>query len=160
VRWVLGRLFGVPALLAAACGTQAASGYPLYAKVGDGPGRDKVALLYGPVQTVDDVDVAAKGKTFELLPGCHVVTLQKSIGAGTASGAWAMNVGRLVIPFRMKAAHIYTIKMEIEDASGPVGRARIVAREKDPGGSVVEVGFAGSEDDVLMCRRWAEAQGL
>ena len=48
-------------VLAAACGTQASHGYPLYPKLGDGPGRDKVALLYGPVQIVDEQNVGGKG---------------------------------------------------------------------------------------------------
>jgi hypothetical protein len=147
-------------LLTASCGTQAASGYPLYAKVGAGPGPDKVALLHGPVQTVDDVNVAGKGQTFELMPGCHVVTLQRNIGAGTASGAWAANVGHLVIAFPMRPAHRYVIAMEIEESSAPVGRYMLVARERAPDGSVTRVPFARSDDDILSCKRWAEAQGL
>jgi len=147
-------------LLGASCGSQRASGYPLYAKVGAGPGPDKVATLHGPVQTVDDVTVAGKGQTFELLPGCHVVTLQRNIGAGTASGAWAANVGHLVIAFAMRPAHRYVIAMELEESSAPVGRYMIVAREKAPDGSVTRLPFARSEADILDCKRWAQAQGL
>ena len=148
------------ALLAAGCGSQASAGYPLYAKLGAGPGRDKVAMLHGPIQTVDDQTVAGKGQTFELLPGCHVVTLQRNIGVGTANGAWAANVGHLVIAFEMRAAHSYVVSTEFEDSTSPVGRYSIVAREKAPDGTAVRVPFARSNEDVRNCRHWAETQGF
>jgi len=147
-------------VLAAACGTQASHGYPLYPKLGDGPGRDKVALLYGPVQIVDEQNVGGKGQTFELLPGCHVVTLQRNIGAGTAGGAVAANVGHVVIAFRMRAAHRYVITMELDDSTGPVGHYMLVAREKGPDGTIVRLPFARSDEDVISCKRWAQEQGL
>jgi len=152
-------MVGTAALFGVACGTQA-GGYPLYAKVGAGPGPEKVATLRGPVQTVDGQDVSAKGQTFELLPGCHVVTLQRNIGAGTATGGWAANVGRVVIAFAMRPAHSYFITMETDDSTGPVGRVAIVAREKAPDGSAVRLPFARSDDDIASCQRWAQAQGL
>ena len=147
------------ALLGAACGTQA-GGYPLYPKVGAGPGPEKVALLYGPVQTVDNQDVATRGRTFELLPGCHVVTLQRNIGAGTADGAWAANFPRLVVAFEMKPAHRYIINLTTPDTSAPVGRLVLTASEKAPDGTVVRVPFVRSDEDIRNCRHWAAAQGL
>ena len=48
----------------------------------------------------------------------------------------------------------------MNESSGPVSRVTIFAREKAPDGSTVRVPFARSEDDILNCRRWAEAQGL
>jgi len=152
------RLAGL-ALLAGACGTQAPTGYPLYPKLGDGPGADKVATLYGPIQTVDGQDVSSKGRTFELLPGCHVVTLQRNIGEGSASGAWAANFPRLTVAFEMKPAHRYSITTDAKDTSAPVGRVTIFAREKAPDGSTVRVPFAGGDGDIVACRRWAESQG-
>lgn len=149
----------LPALAGGACGTQA-SAYPLYAKVGTGPGPDKVAILHGPIQTVDDQNVASKGQTFELLPGCHIVTLQKSVGAGSANGAWAANLPHLVVAFYMKPAHRYAINTEMPDTSAPVGRFHIFASEKAPDGTVTRVPFAGGEGDILNCKRWAESQGL
>jgi hypothetical protein len=149
----------LPALVGGACGTQS-NAYPLYAKVGTGPGPEKVAILHGPIQTVDDQNVAAKGQTFELLPGCHIVTLQKNIGAGTANGAWAANLPRLVVAFYMKPAHRYMISSTEPETSAPVGRIHISASEKAPDGTVVRVPFAGSEADIVNCKRWAESQGL
>lgn len=154
-----GVAFSLLALLAAGCGTQATA-YPLYAKVGAGPGPDKVAVLYGPVQTVDGQNVAGKGQTFELLPGCHVVTLQRNVGEGSANGAWASNLPYLVVAFEMKPAHRYVINMDRQYSSGPRGRMKLFASEKAPDGKVVHVPFAGSDEDVLSCKRWAQAQGL
>jgi hypothetical protein len=149
---------GVPVLWMVACGTQATRGYPLYPRMGDGPGRDKVAILQGPVQTVDNESVAGKGQTFELLPGCHVVTLQRNIGAGTASGAWAANVGRLVVAFEMKPGYRYVIGIDFDDSSAPVGHYQVTARERAPDGSTLRLPFARSAADIQSCRRWAEAQ--
>jgi hypothetical protein len=160
VERVRGAAVCFPVLLAMACGTQGAAGYPLYAKAGPGPGADKVAMLYGPVQTVDDLDVAGKGQTFELLPGCHVVTLQKNVGEGTANGAWAANLPHLVVAFEMKPAHRYVISVDVPDSSAPVGRMYIMAREKAPDGTVVRVPFARGDEDILNCKRWAQSQGL
>jgi hypothetical protein len=159
VRRALFIAFSLPALFGGACGTQA-TGYPLYAKVGAGPGPDKVAMLHGPVHTVDDYNVAGKGQTFELLPGCHIVTLQRNVGEGTAGGAWAANLPRLVIAFEMKPAHRYMINMDVPDTSGPVGRFHLTASEKTPDGKVVRVPFAGSDEDIRHCKRWAQSQGL
>jgi hypothetical protein len=141
-----------------ACGSQTTA-YPLYAKVGPGPGADKVATLYGPIQTVDDQNVSARGRTFELLPGCHVVTLQRNIGEGGADGAWAANLPRLVVAFEMKPAHRYTISSTSPDMSAPVGHIRLTASEKAPDGTVVRVPFARAED-IRNCRNWARDQGL
>jgi hypothetical protein len=152
------RALFVMASLAAGCGTQQTRGHPLYPKLGPERGLDAVALLRGPIQDVDGQDVSAKGQTFELLPGCHLVALQRNIRTGTAAGGWAANVGRLVIPFRMRAGHSYSIVMETDDASGPVGRVHIVARERSPSGAVTRVPFAASDDDILDCQRWADAQ--
>jgi len=145
---------------AAACATIGpAKGYPLYAKVGAGPGPDKVAMLYGPIATVDGNVVADKGMTFELLPGCHVVTLQRNVGQGNDNGAWAANLPRITYAFEMKPAHGYSIRAEMEDTSGPVGRVMIVARERAPGGASVRWPIARSTADIDECRRWATAPG-
>jgi hypothetical protein len=148
-------------LVVAGChATRASSGYPLYAKVGDGPGRDKVAMLYGPVGTVDGTNVSHRGQTFELLPGCHIVTAQRNVGQGSASGAWAANLGRMVWAFEMKAGHTYKISVDFQDSSSPTGRVFIDAREQAPNGSMARVPFASSDTDIEACRRWAAAQGL
>jgi hypothetical protein len=148
------------ALFAAACGLQASRGVPLYPKLGEGPGPHEVATLYGPIQTVDGLDVSRRGRTFELLPGCHIVTLQQNIGEGSANGAWAANLPRLTVAFEMKPAHRYAITSDMGENSGPVSRVTIVAREKAPDGSTVHIPFARSDDDIETCRRWAAAQGL
>jgi hypothetical protein len=149
---------GVASALATACGTQVTRGYPLYPRLGDGPGAEKVATLHGPIQTVDGQDVSSKGQTFELMPGCHIVTLQRNIGEGGMSGAWAANLPRLTVAFEMKPAHRYGISIDAQHGSAPRGRVMIAANEKAPDGAVVRVPFARSVEDIDNCRRWADSQ--
>jgi hypothetical protein len=144
-----------------ACGTAGpVVGYPLYPKLGQGPGQDKVATLHGPIATVDDRVVSDKGMTFELLPGCHVVTLQRNVGQGNDNGFWAANLPRITYAFEMKPAHSYSISAEREDSSGPRFRLRMVARERAPSGATVRVARARTVTDIADCRHWATTQGL
>src|ERR1039457_5937450 len=61
-------------LVSVACVGQVRS-YPLYPRPEVQREAGKIARLTGPVATVDGVDVTDKVMTFDLLPGCHVVTL-------------------------------------------------------------------------------------
>lgn len=155
------RTFLLVLLLATGCRSVGGTrGYPLFPNSGALPPRDEVALLRGPIATVDGETVSRNGMTFELLPGCHIAILQKNVGEGTAAGAWAANIGRLVVAFQMKAGHVYTVSSEMQDSSSPVGRVFITARERAPDGQTVRVPFAQSEADLEACRRWAAGQGL
>ena len=137
----------------------ATTAYPLYPKVGAGPGPDKVALLRGPIAFVDGSSVAGKGSTFELLPGCHVVRLQRNVGAGTEGGAWSATIPQIVFAFEMKPAHTYAVQTRTDDASGPRGRFEIFAQEYAPDGSRRRVPLAG-DYEIDACKTWAKSQGL
>jgi hypothetical protein len=65
-----------------------------------------------------------------------------------------------VIAFEMRAAHTYVVGTELEHSTSPVGRFRIVAREKAPDGAVVRVPLASSDEDLRSCKHWAQTQGL
>jgi hypothetical protein len=134
-------------------------GYPLYTKVGDGPGHDKVCFLRGQIAFVDDTPVRDKGTAFELLPGCHVVQLANSVHAGTTEGGWSAHLPTYVFAFEMKPAHTYTIDLRNEDSSGMYGRLWVIGQEHAPDGSVNRVPIAGS-GEIADCRRWATSQGL
>ena len=84
----------------------------------------------------------------------------RNVGQGNDNGAWAANLPRITYAFEMKPAHGYSIRAEMEDTSGPVGRVMIVARERAPGGASVRWPIARSTADIDECRRWATAQGL
>ena len=134
-------------------------GYPLYPKVGDGPGRDKVSFLRGQIALVDGNGVRDKGTSFELLPGCHVVQLARSVGESAGDGAWAAHLRRYVFAFEMKPAHTYTIDVRFEGSSGLYGRVFVVAQEHAPDGSTIRVQVARGSD-VDDCRNWATSQGF
>lgn len=134
------------------------TGTPLYP--GARPGPDKVATLTGPIGTVDGVNVSLKGKTFELLPGCHIVTLERNVGAGGDNGAWAANLPGITYAFEMKPGHLYKIDLDLRESSGPMSRLWIRAHERAPDGSTVRLGTARSEADLQDCRNWATTAGL
>ena len=152
-------MLAVLALLPACVPGLASTAYPLYPKVGAGPGPDKVALLRGPIAFVDGNSVAGKGGTFELLPGCHVVQLQHDVGAGSEGGGWSATLPDVFFAFEMKPAHTYSVQTHFEDAGGPYGPVKIIAQEHAPGGSASKVPFAGSYE-INACKEWARAQGL
>jgi hypothetical protein len=133
--------------------------YPLYPNAGGVP-ASRLARLSGPIASVDGQDVGTKGNSFDLLPGCHIVVLQHNIGEGSSSGAWAGNFGRRVYAFKMRPAHLYTIRPEAEDSTGPMTWVRIIARERPPEGRPVQVPLARAQSDIDDCRRWARGEGF
>jgi hypothetical protein len=121
----------------------------------------EIATLYGPIGSVDGRSVGSQGSRFELLPGCHVVTLRPRIGETSSSGtsAWMATLPPLVYAFRMRASHSYGIEHKVEHSSGPYGRFMLTAVEKGPDGAVVQpLGPAGGEDDIQACRQWESGQ--
>jgi len=148
------------ALAAPACrriGTTPA--YPLYPNAGAVP-PDRLARLSGPIASVDGQDVATKGSSFDLLPGCHVVVLQHNIGEGSSSGAWVATFGRLVYAFKMRPGHAYLVGSERGESTGPMTWVRIIARERGPEGRAVQVPLARTQSDIDDCKSWARGQGF
>jgi hypothetical protein len=103
---------------------------------------DQVAVLSGPVATVDGVDVPSQ-PSFALLPGCHVVVLKSKIGQGTDDGAWSADLKRTVYAFQMKAGNIYVIEVHLQPGgsasvgNGNVGGVKIAAVERDANGHAI-----------------------
>jgi hypothetical protein len=114
--------------------------YPLYPP----PARttDQVAVLSGPVATVDGVEVPSQ-PSFALLPGCHVVVLQSKVGQGSADGAWSVDLKRTVYAFQMKAGNSYVIEVHLQPGgsasvgNGTVGGVKIAAMERDVSGHAI-----------------------
>jgi hypothetical protein len=109
-------------------------GYQLY----PGPPADPaaVARLSGHVQTVDGKNVGRYGHSFELLPGCHVITTPKSWGGVGESGGVVANTGAIPYAIRMLAGHSYSIEVKPESGAGSIQNVRILAKEKDASGKV------------------------
>jgi hypothetical protein len=160
MRWLVGLATAALASLSASCHPGlSGGGYPLYPKVGGGPGRDKVSFLRGQIAYVDGNGVRDKGTAFELLPGCHVVQLARSVGDSAGDGAWSAHLRRFVFAFEMKPAHTYTVDVRFEGSSSMYGRVFVVAQEHAPDGSAIRVPVARGSD-VDDCRNWAKSQGL
>jgi hypothetical protein len=144
-----------------ACSSLGASSvYPLYDASTIPRTPAEVATLHGPIATVDGKNVAEKGQAFGLLPGCHIVTLERSVGASDslANGAWAGTLPSMAVVFRMLPAHMYVIDVQLETSSGPLGKMQVRATERTPAGKVTEVPWMRGESDVEECRRWADQE--
>jgi hypothetical protein len=93
--------------------------YPLYPNPQVRREPAKVARLTGIVATVDGVSVAGKGNAFDLAPGCHVVTLVRTVGEGGEHEPWTADVPRSVYAFKMSAGHVYVIEHRVQMSSNP-----------------------------------------
>jgi hypothetical protein len=149
--------------LALGCGHFRAAPHALY------PGPElpvgQVALLTGPVDSVDGVNVARLGTSFALLPGCHVVVLPKRIGEGSVSGAWSADLGHKLYAFRMQAGRSYNIDIHLQrgnDGVGTstVGGAQVTASERDEQGKTLQsIAPVRGPKDVEACQAWADGTG-
>jgi hypothetical protein len=151
---------GAALALAQACAHVGASLHPLYG----GPPRpaNEVAILSGPIATVDGIDVSDQA-FFSLLPGCHIVVLQSSIGEGGVSGAWSADIPKHVYAFRMKAGNSYAIKVRLLPGNHGVGTAnvggvKVTAFEQDSQGDKIgKIKPVRSEADITACHAWGAA---
>ena len=133
--------------------------YPLYPNPQVRREPAKIARLTGIVATVDGVSVASNGNTFDLDPGCHVVTLARTVGQGGEHEPWSADVPRLVYAFKMTAGHAYVIEHRVQMASNRSGSVNVSAVERDASGATVgPVPPVRGGQDVEDCKQWAEAQ--
>jgi hypothetical protein len=133
--------------------------YPLYPNPQVQRDPAKIARLTGIVATVDGVDVTAKGNTFDLAPGCHVVTLVRTIGQGGEHEPWSVDVPRWVYAFKMTGGHIYAIEHRVQLASNQNGTVAISALERDGSGAVFgPVAPSRGRQDIEECKEWERAQ--
>lgn len=121
--------------------------------------RGQVAVVDGPISLVDGSDVAGQGGSFELLPGCHIVELERQI-TGNLNGATNGNFyftgqfPRTIYALRMLAGGRYSIRRDIESGMGPTGRVVLSAREELPNGAASDLAPAKSLDEIRSCRAW------
>ena len=119
----------------------------------------KIARLTGIVATVDGVDVASHGSTFDLAPGCHVVTLVKKIGEFGQHEPWSADVPPRVYAFKMTAGHAYAIEHRVQMGSDRNGTVTVSAIERDGQGTVVgPVSPSRGAQEIEECRQWEQAQ--
>ena len=125
---------------------------------------NQVAGLLGPIAKVDARDVAGLGGRFDLLPGCHVVQLDRQsdnsnyslTGATYLTGSFPATTYAL----RMQAGARYIIQRQaVTDGIGPRMRVVLSAREEAPGGAVTDLEPAKSVADIEACKAWAATPG-
>ena len=149
---------GLVASTFVACVGQVRS-YPLYPNPQVRREPAKVARLTGIVGSVDGVSVARDGNTFDLEPGCHVVTLVRTVGEGGDHEPWTADVPRLVYAFKMTAGHAYVIEHRVQMASNRVGIVTVSAVERDASGVLIgPVPPSRGGQDIEDCRQWETAR--
>src|SRR5882672_1997302 len=109
-------------------------GEPLYPLTDARPKREDVAQLGGYVRMVDNQQVT-EGKSFELLPGCHIVGTPARWGrVDSSSGGVLVDTGHQTFALVMKAGHRYFVGVSVKMMGGSTGSAVVEATEEDPQG--------------------------
>ena len=155
----------VPATLALGCLASEPLAVPLYP---DGESTrlppNQVADLSGPIGKIDGREVGGLGVQFDLLPGCHVVELDRqsdnsnySLSGGIyLTGSFAATTYAL----RMQAGARYIIQRQtVVEGVGATARVVLSAREEAPGGAVSDLLSAKSVDDLKACKAWEATLG-
>jgi hypothetical protein len=124
----------------------------------------QVADLTGPIGKIDEREVGGLGSRFDLLPGCHIVELDRQsdnsnyslTGARYLTGSFPATTYAL----RMQAGARYFIQRQlVTQGIGPTMRVVLSAREEGPGGAVTDLEPAKTVDDLKACKAWATALG-
>jgi hypothetical protein len=143
-------------LLAPACIVRAGQPHPLYPNPDVARPPAEIARLFGPIAAVDGQDVSRLGKSFALLPGCHIVRLADKVGEiSTSNGGGFVGSTGAIFALRMKASHAYEIEIQLQQMTGPVGQMTIRAWERSADGTTNSpIGPATSSADIDDCRKW------
>src|SRR6185503_2309407 len=105
--------------------------------------------------------VADLGGWFELLPGCHVVELDRRVAGGSTGLTSAVYLSgefaNTTYALRMKPGARYVIRREISEGLGGLGstvRVDLSAREEQASGAATDLAPARSAQDVKDCQDW------
>jgi hypothetical protein len=122
--------------------------------------RDQVAQVAGPIAKIDGQEVGDMGGLFDLLPGCHVVELDRQMPASSYSVSNAVYfTGQLRVvtyALRMKPGARYIIRRDMYTGSSSMsGRIVLTAREELATGAGSDLDPAKSGDDIAACKDWS-----
>lgn len=141
-------------LLLPACIT--GGGHPRQLYPGDPRPPAETARLIGPVGLVDGQDVSRLGKSFALLPGCHVVRPVSKFAEVDKTGpnSYVASVpSDVTFAFGMQAGHTY--ELEILPAEN-TGHTSIVggvqARDRDDAGGSTAVAPIATIAEIDACQ--------
>ena len=112
--------------------------------------------MFGPIAAVDGQDVSHLGKSFSLLPGCHIVRLADKVGEMNSNhaGGYVGTIGTAIFAIWMKADHVYEVEVQVGNATGPVGRLTIQTWERAADGSGARpIAPARTDKDFDDCRK-------
>jgi hypothetical protein len=146
--------FACLAAVGVACKRAGGVPYPLYPAAEPAPAPDQIATLAGPIGSVVGREVGDKGRTFSLLPGCHVVVLRRDVGGAGEGGAWSAHLSRIVCAFKMRGGRRYSVEIRTDDSTGPVGHFTIKAFERDAAGAATQLPAATSQEQIEDCMAW------
>ncbi len=117
--------------------------------------REQVAEVTGPIGKIDGKVLAGQSGWFDLLPGCHVVELDRRVVADgyALSGAryWTGQFSTTTYAIQMKAGARYVIQRQIY-SDGNSNRVILSAREEEAGGAIAELAPAKSREEIAACR--------
>ena len=123
--------------------------------------RERVALLEGPIQAVDGVDLGSSGNaTFELLPGCHLVKLGGHIGKFDQhyGGYVAVVPPRYyALPMQAGASYIFELQPGASLGKGSTTPLRLTAEERNRQGRIRALVPIRERADVEACQRFRPA---
>lgn len=119
--------------------------------------RDQIAQINGPIIKIDGHDVRDKGGLFDVLPGCHLVELDRNANAGSyalASGAyWVGDFPITIYAIHMKAGARYVIRRDIYSDGMGMGRINLSAREEQANGATADLLPVQSAEEINACTR-------
>ncbi|HZL17140.1 MAG TPA: hypothetical protein VFG23_05290 [Polyangia bacterium] len=154
-RWAFLAIAGATLPLACHLGIDA-PGVPLYPNAATARlPRDQIAQVSGPIEKIDGQEVVDRGGRFELLPGCHVVELDRRMVAdgNTLSGGmyWTGQFPNTIYALHLKPGARYEIRRDIF-ADGQTGRLVLSATETTAEGATTDLFPAKSAEEIRSCR--------
>jgi hypothetical protein len=141
------------ALLGTACIGGNTRGKALYPTTdGVTPAETEVARLTGEIGGVDGRDVSGQGQSFELLPGCHVVTTRTSWGKFEYGEGLYGNLQQQTFVIHMQPNRSYDFEYELMNRTGSGGTLALHVRERDANARVTaELLPATSQAELANC---------
>lgn len=143
-------------------------GYPLYPNPQTRLPADQVARLVGtcsggeclqPIKWVDGQDVAQYGGAFDLLPGCHIVTLSTNFVASSTYVTVTGSPAPMIFALRMKAGNRYVVQRDILQSAGMGWRIVTRAREEEARGGSSPIRPILRSDEIADCKAWEPSAG-
>ena len=144
------------ALLLPACIT--GGGHPRQLYPGDARPPAETARLAGSIGTVDGQDVSRLGKSFALLPGCHVVRPPAKVAEidKTSPNSYVASVpSDVTFAFQMQPRHTYEIQVRPDENTGHTAViAAVQAWDRDEQGGSTPVAPIKSTAEIEACQAW------